>query len=133
MAEMLFIQSYNSVNSICLATHLWDGDKTELKSCRDCANFEDRREIERIAICAMNYGPSVCCPEFKPRSSKVRKGIYDRFCSKCTDFQVVNDIPICGKDHRPGVACGSFREKNLNNTPPRKHYKKESGALLVLS
>jgi hypothetical protein len=39
----------------------------KIKSCRDCANFEDRRDIDKVAICALHSGPHVCCEEFKPR------------------------------------------------------------------
>ena len=83
-----------------------------IESCRDCANFEDRRDIERVAICAMHHGPSVCCPEFKPRNRKTDPNrLYDRFCSKCVNFEDVEGIPICANDHRPGIACGAFRSK----------------------
>ena len=91
-----------------------------IDSCRDCVNFEDRRDIERVAICAMHHGPSVCCPEFKPRSRKTdTNSLYDRFCLKCANFENVEGIPICAKDHRPGVACGAFRAKK----PDRKRRK----------
>ena len=54
------------------------GGKMEIESCRDCANFEDRRNIEKVAICAMHHGPSVCCPEFRPRNRKTdAKKLYD--------------------------------------------------------
>jgi hypothetical protein len=83
-----------------------------IQSCRDCANFEDRRDIERVAICAMHHGPSVCCPEFKPRNRKTDPNkLYGRFCLKCANFENVDGVPICAKDHRPGVACGAFRAK----------------------
>ena len=83
-----------------------------IESCRDCANFEDRRDIERVAICAMHYGPSVCCPEFRPRNRKtdVNK-LYNKFCLKCANFENIGGIPVCAKDHRPGVACRAFRSR----------------------
>lgn len=89
----------------------------DIQSCRDCANFEDRRDIEGVAICAMHHGPSVCCPEFKPRNRKTDANkLYDRFCLKCANFENVEGIPICAKDHRPGVACGAFRAKTPDRT-----------------
>lgn len=98
----------------------------ELESCRDCENFEDRREIEKIAICSMHHGPSVCCSEFKPRNRRADEAkLHDRFCVKCANFENVNGIPICAKDHRPGVACGAFRPKHavraLRKTLRTKH------------
>jgi hypothetical protein len=60
----------------------------------------------------MHHGPSVCCPEFKPRNRKTDAGkLYDRFCIKCANFENVEGIPICAKDHRPGIACGAFRNR----------------------
>ena len=32
------------------------GDGTEIESCKDCANFEDRRDIEGVALCATDHG-----------------------------------------------------------------------------
>jgi hypothetical protein len=86
----------------------------------DCANFEDRRDIEKVAICAMHYGPSVCCPEFKPRNKKTDADkLYNRFCLNCANFENVDGIPICARDHRPGIACSAFRSKK-----PEKRRKK---------
>jgi hypothetical protein len=88
-----------------------------IESCRDCANLEDRRDIEGLAMCAMNHGPSVCCPEFKPRNKKTYANkLYDRFCLKCANFENIDSIPICAKDHRPGIACGAFRVKKSDRT-----------------
>jgi hypothetical protein len=83
-----------------------------VESCRDCANFEDRRGMERVAMCAMHHGPSVCCPEFKPKSRKTDEyKLYNRFCLKCSNFEDVDGTAICAKDHRPGIACGAFRAR----------------------
>jgi len=88
----------------------------KIESCRDCANFEDRRDLEKTAICAMNHGPSVCCPEFKPRNKKTGESkLYNRFCLKCANFENVNGIAVCAKDHRPGIACGAFRIKEIGS------------------
>jgi hypothetical protein len=88
-----------------------------IESCRDCANFEDRRDKERVAICAMHHGPSVCCPEFEPRNRKTDANrLYNRFCLKCANFENVDGIPVCAKDHRPGIACGAFRAKKPDRT-----------------
>ncbi len=104
----------------------------ELESCRDCANFEDRRELEKTAICAMHHGPSVCCPEFKPRNRRTDEAkLYNRFCVKCANFENVNGIPICAKDHRPGVACGAFRAKHAFKTK-RKRFEEDTMSLLVM-
>jgi hypothetical protein len=89
------------------------GKILETESCRDCENFEDRRDIEKVAICAMHYGPSVCCPEFKHRTKEIDENkSYNRFCLNCANSENVDDILICAKDHRPGTACAAFRKKS---------------------
>jgi hypothetical protein len=84
----------------------------KIRSCRDCANFEDRRDIDKVAICALHNGPHVCCEEFKPRDeSKNPDNPYNRFCVDCANFEDVNGIPICAKHHSPGVACDGFKSR----------------------
>lgn len=84
----------------------------KIRSCRDCANFEDRRDIDRVAICALNNGPYVCCEEFEPiDKSKNADNLYNRFCVECANFEDVNGIPICAKVHTPGVACDGFKSR----------------------
>ena len=75
-------------------------------SCKDCLNLEDRRDIDRVALCALHHGPSVCCQEFKPKKEDV-----ERFCVNCANFEELAGICVCARDHRPGVACGGFRSK----------------------
>jgi hypothetical protein len=85
----------------------------DVDSCRDCANFEDRRNIEKVALCAIHCGPSVCCPEFKPRSKEIdENNSYNRFCLNCANFENVSGILICARDHRPGSACAAFKRKS---------------------
>jgi hypothetical protein len=82
-------------------------------SCRDCENFEDRRCIEGVALCAMHHGPSVCCPEFKPSDKRIHPdNSYDRFCLNCANYENVDGTSICARDHRPGIACAAFRSKS---------------------
>jgi len=82
-------------------------------SCRDCVNFEDRRCIDKVALCAMHYGPSVCCAEFKPRDGKIdENNFYRRFCVDCAHFEDILGIVICTRAHRPGIACPAFRSKS---------------------
>jgi hypothetical protein len=86
--------------------------KTPLESCRDCANLEDRRDIEGIALCAMHHGPSVCCQEFTPRNNSVNpENADERFCLNCANYEETGKVPVCARDHRPGIACGAFKKK----------------------
>jgi hypothetical protein len=81
-------------------------------SCKDCLNLEDRRDIDRIAICALHHGPAVSCPEFKPKNKNVNIAIsHDRFCVNCANFEEVEGICICAREHRPGIACDGFNKK----------------------
>ena len=89
-----------------------------IESCRDCANLEDRRDIDKVALCAMHHGPSVCCQEFKPKNENVDPNrAYDRFCVNCANFEEIDGIPLCAKEHRPGIACGGFNSKIEQTTP----------------
>jgi hypothetical protein len=84
----------------------------KIKSCRDCANFEDRRDIDKVAICALHNGPHVCCEEFKPRDeSKNPDNLYNRFCAECANFEDINGIQVCAKIHTPGIACDGFKSR----------------------
>ena len=80
----------------------------EIRSCRDYANFEDRRDIDGVAICSLHNGPSVCCAEFEPKNEN---RLYNRFCIECANFGEINGIPFCARHHAPGVACGGFRSQ----------------------
>ena len=87
----------------------------QIESCRDCLNLDDRRDIDKVALCAVHYGPSVSCQEFKPKNGySDADGSYERFCINCANFDDVKGVPVCTRDHRPGIACGSFKNKNKN-------------------
>jgi hypothetical protein len=89
----------------------------ETRSCRDCANFEDRRDIDKVAMCALHSGPHVCCEEFNPRDdSKNQYNVYNRFCSECANFEDIHGISVCARIHSPGIACGGFRSKLLESS-----------------
>jgi hypothetical protein len=75
--------------------------------------LDDRRDIDKVALCDVHFGPSVSCQEFKPKNGYADASD-ERFCINCTNFDDVKGIPVCAKDNRPGVACGSFRNKIKN-------------------
>ena len=84
----------------------------KIKSCRDCVNFEDRRDIDKVAICALHSGPHVCCEEFKPRDeNKNPSNLYNRLCVECTNFEDIYGVPVCARIHTPGIACDGFRSR----------------------
>lgn len=95
-----------------------------LRFCRDCTDFEDRRDIDGVALCARNTGPYVCCEEFEPRDEYVDEDrLCNRFCSECASFEEINGIAVCSKNHTPGVACEEFidRFKELSLTRQNSH------------
>lgn len=97
-----------------------------VKSCRDCANFEDRRDIDDIALCAENIGPRVCCEEFELRDEAVNEDrLYNRFCLECANFEEIDNVPTCAMNHTPGVACEAFvdRFEVLKATRQSNHIK----------
>lgn len=97
-----------------------------IRFCRDCANFEDRRDIDGITLCSKNMGPYVCCEEFEPRDKSTNAHrSYNRFCVECANFEDVNGIPLCGKNHTPGIACDEFESilEKSNLTRQNNHIK----------
>ena len=48
------------------------GEPMVIASCRDCANFEDRRDIDGVALCARNAGPYVCGDDFQPKHETMK-------------------------------------------------------------
>jgi hypothetical protein len=82
------------------------------ESCKDCANLEDRRDVDCVALCALHHGPQVSCPEFKPKDGDHNaKRSKERFCVNCANYEEIDGVPFCAKDHRPGVACGGFNRR----------------------
>jgi hypothetical protein len=82
------------------------------ESCKDCSNLEDRRDVDRVALCALHHGPSVSCQEFKPRNGSVDINVsHDRFCVNCANYEEIDGVPFCARDHRPGIACGGFNRR----------------------
>jgi hypothetical protein len=96
------------------------------RSCRDCANYEERRDIDGTSLCAKNVGPYVNCEEFKLRDEALNHNrFYYRFCVECTNFEDVAGIVVCSKHHTPGKGCDSFRNRiiTLNATRQNNHMK----------
>jgi len=102
-----------------------------VKSCRDCANFEERRDVDGTALCSKNVGPYICCEEFEPFDEKVNiRKFYNRFCAECANFEDVNGIPLCSRNHTPEVACEQF-ENRFEKLKLRRQSNHMKAALLV--
>ena len=80
--------------------------------CRDCANFEDRRDIDCTALCAKNMGPYICCEEFEPKHESITENrLYNQFCVECANFEDIEGHSLCAKNHTPNVACDGFESR----------------------
>ncbi|MEM3013754.1 MAG: hypothetical protein QXI71_03900 [Candidatus Bathyarchaeia archaeon] len=96
------------------------------RSCRDCANYEERRDIDGISICAENIGPYVSCEEFTPKDEVLNHNkFYYRFCVECKNFEDVAGVVLCTKNHTPGKGCDLFRSRivKLNVIRQNNHVK----------
>ncbi len=113
MLHKSFSSNLYKTHNTTSAVHSLTVKKMErIRSCRDCANFEDRRDIDKVALCALPNGPHVCCEEFKLREdSRNPDTLYNRFCIDCANFEEVNGISICAKHHSPGVSCDGFKNR----------------------
>ena len=101
------------------------------KSCRDCANFEDRRDIEGTALCSNNIGPYVCCEEFEPRDTNINEDrLYSRFCPECTNFEHIGGTFVCAKKYTPQVSCGLFTDR-FNSLSLKRQNKQMQTALIA--
>jgi len=97
-----------------------------IRFCRDCANFEERRDIDGAVLCKRNIGPYICCEDFEPVDESINSDrLFHRFCVECANFEDVNEIPVCAKNHVPGVACEEFKSRfeKLNITRQNNHMK----------
>ena len=80
--------------------------------CLECKNFEDRKEIDDIVMCARGHRPGVSCPEFQDKFEGLRKtASKTRFCLECKNFEEIDGIVICARGHRPGVSCLDFQDR----------------------
>jgi len=87
--------------------------------CLDCKNFEDRKEIEEVVICARGHRPGVSCPDFQDRFEGLRRtASKTRFCLECINFEDRKEIDgtvLCAKGHRPGVNCPEFQDRLVDS------------------
>ena len=92
-----------------------------IRFCKDCANFEERRDIDGVTMCKKNHGPYVCCEDFAfTAENKNENRLNYRFCSECLNFEEIDGLPMCAK-HTPGVACEDFIERLEELNPIRQN------------
>ncbi|MCX8170895.1 MAG: hypothetical protein N3E47_02825 [Candidatus Bathyarchaeota archaeon] len=83
-----------------------------IRLCRDCANFEERRDIDGAVLCMKNHNPKIWCEDFEPKDGGVNKRrLYMMSCPECVNFEDNDGYPICARGHKPGVACEDFMDR----------------------
>ena len=83
-----------------------------IRFCRDCANFEDRRDIDGTVLCAKRLGPYVCCEDFEPKHESINANrVYNKFCVECANFEDIEGHSLCAKNHTPKIACDGFESR----------------------
>jgi len=92
---------------------------TETRFCLECKNFEDRKEVDEVILCARGHRPSVSCPDFQDKFEGLREtSSKTRFCLECKNFEDRKDIDgtaLCAKGHRPGVTCAEFQDRLVDS------------------
>lgn len=83
-----------------------------IDSCKNCENFEERRDIDGVSLCANNRGPGVSCARFKPNIQVIDfKKVDYGFCLECNNFEELNGNSLCANCNYPGIACEMFEQK----------------------
>jgi len=103
--------------------------KKVTRFCKECYNFEDRRDIDGTVLCAKNHVPGVCCEDFIVKDESLKETrLNTRFCSECAHFEDRGDIDgtvICARNHSPGISCEDFvdRLEKLTKIRTQNHIK----------
>ena len=87
--------------------------------CWNCYNFEDRRDIDGVVLCAKGHTPGTTCKDFVEREERLMEiRLNGRFCWNCCNFEDRREIDgalLCAKGHYPEGNCEDFvgRERKL--------------------
>ncbi len=101
-----------------------------VRSCRDCANYEERRDIDGTSLCAKRSGPYVCCEEFRLKDQTLNdEKVSNRFCVECANFEFFGKVASCSKKHSPGAGCDQFRKKTDKLDTTRQNNRLKSVAI----
>jgi len=83
-----------------------------IRFCRDCANFEERRDIDGTILCMKNHTPKVFARTLSLRDGVLNKRrLYLMSCPECVHFEDTDGNPMYARGHRPGVACEEFSDR----------------------
>jgi len=63
-------------------------EKMNHRFCWNCYNFEDRRDIDGVVLCAKGHTPGTTCEEFAEREDKlIEIRLNGHFCWNCCNFE----------------------------------------------
>lgn len=83
--------------------------------CWTCYNFEERRDIDGVALCTKGHTPGTNCEDFIEREERlIEIRLNGRFCWNCRNFEDRRDIDgvlLCAKGHRPEGNCDDFVDR----------------------
>lgn len=84
--------------------------------CWNCYNFEDRRDIDGVVLCAKGHTPGTTCDDFvqgEDRSTEIR--LNGHFCWNCCNFEdrrEIDGVILCAKGQHPEGNCDEFLDRN---------------------
>jgi len=105
------------------------------KFCWNCYNFEDRGDIDQVALCAKGHTPRTDCNDFIVVDEMLKevniRGIKlnGRFCWNCYNFENRTEMDgtlLCTRGHRPEGGCDDFvdRHRKLRDTNNSHRYER---------
>jgi len=84
--------------------------------CWNCYNFEDRRDIDGVVLCAKGHTPGTTCEDFVEREDEMTKNrLNGHFCWNCCSFEDrrgLDGVILCAKGHHPEGNCDEFVDRN---------------------
>jgi len=84
--------------------------------CWNCYNFEDRRDIDGVVLCAKGHTPGTTCEDFVEREERLMEiRLNGRFCWNCCSFEdrrKIDGALLCTRGHRPEGNCDEFVDRN---------------------
>jgi hypothetical protein len=87
-----------------------ENEKIMSESCQECAYFESKECMDKVAFTAKLNGPSAGgCSEFEPKNNQ--KTSKNTFCIDCIHFENMLGWTICSRAHKHGIACPAFKRK----------------------
>lgn len=106
--------------------------------CWNCYNFEDRRDIDGVVLCAKGHAPRTPCEDFVEREEPVKIGSNSRLCLNCRNFEdrrETDEALLCARGHCPEGSCEDFINKGrkLGNIANNNRYERVTVRGILMS